>query len=388
MPNGKIPGCFHRLRFFVKAATAGAGSTVLSLPPATVASFRAEVRKEEAGVYGFSVIFSRMETTALQQRFFAHLKTLLPSHLSLADELGDLLGLSADSVYRRIRGEKPLTLAELKMICDRYRLSLDQVLQLQTESVLFMAPGMNQPAGRHIGYMNEMLDQFRYFRSFHAGQIHYLCKDAPFWYFYLFPAIAAFKTFFWSRTINNEPELGNKQFSLQEYPYEDCFAAGQQILQLHRELDSVELWNLESIHSTINQIAYYRDAGIFKSRDDLDAVVDSFLHMLDHLQLQAEKGVKFMPGTVETGGSIQFYVNELILGNNTILLTLDNQRISMITYSVLNYLITKDDRFAGKAFETFNTLLSRSSLISRSGEKERSRFFNTLREKVTQLKST
>lgn len=329
-----------------------------------------------------------METTELQQRFFNHLKSILPAHLSLADELGELLALSADSVYRRIRGEKPLGLAELKLICDHYRLSLDQVLQLQTESVLFSAPGMNQPAGRHIDYMQEMLEQFRHFRSFRSGTIHYLCKDAPFWYFYLFPAIGAFKTFFWSRTINNEPALANQQFSLQEYPYADCFAAGQQILQLHNELDSVELWNLESIHSTINQVAYYRDAGIFKSRQDLEAVVDSFRQMLDHLQAQTEKGVKFMPGAGDAGGrgSIQFYVNELILGNNTILLTLDDQRISMITYSVLNYLITKDDRFAGKAFETFDTLLSRSSLISRSGEKERNRFFNTLREKVNQLK--
>ena len=322
----------------------------------------------------------------MQQRFFAHLKSILPPHLSLADELGDLLGLSADSVYRRIRGEKPLTLSELKLICDQYRLSLDQVLQLQHESVLFAAPGMNRPPGRHIDYMNEMIGQFRYFRSFRAGQIHYLCKDAPFWYFYLFPGIAAFKTFFWSRTINNQPELADQLFSLEEYPYEDCFAAGQQILQLHNTLDSVELWNLESIHSTINQIAYYRDAGIFRNRDDLEAVADSFRQMLDHLQQQAEKGVKFMPGSSDTGGSIDFYVNELILGNNTILLTLDDQRVSMITYSVLNYLITKDDRFAGKAFETFHTLLSRSSLISRSGEKERSRFFNTLREKVGQLK--
>lgn len=95
-----------------------------------------------------------------------------------------------------------------------------------------------------------------------------------------------------------------------------------------------------------------------------------------------------MPGATEVGhkGSIQFYVNELILGNNTILLNLDNKRLSMVTYSVFSYLITQDERFATKAFDTFNTLLGRSSLVSRSGEKERNRFFNTLRDKLNQLR--
>jgi hypothetical protein len=329
-----------------------------------------------------------MENSELQQQLFSYLKNTLPPHLSLTDELSQLLDLSADSVYRRIRGEKPITIDELKIICEHYRLSLDHVLQLKTGSVLFDAPGINGEPADHLAYMKAMLEQFRYFSSFKNAEINYLCKDAPFWYFYLFPEIASFKTFFWAKTINNDPSLNNKLFSLEEYPYKDCFAIGQQILEEHNKINSVELWNLESIHSTINQVAYYRDAGIFRNEKDLHSIIDSFQNLVDHLQQQAEKGAKFMPGGSDLThrGAIQFYVNELILGNNTILLNLDGKRISMITYSVLHYLITKDDRFAAKAFETFQTLLSRSALVSRSGEKERNRFFNTLREKVNKLR--
>lgn len=329
-----------------------------------------------------------METTQLQQQLFRHLKESLPSHLSLVDELCQLLDLSADSVYRRIRGEKPVTLIELKQICEHYHLSLDQLLQLKNDSVLFQAPGIMHRSIPFADHMKGMLEQFKYFNSFKQGEIYYLCKDAPFWYFYLFPHMAAFKTFFWSKTINNEPTLVDQSFSLEEYPFEECFAIGQQILEEHSRMNTVELWNLESIHSSINQIAYYRDAGIFRDKKDLIAVVESFIQMLDHLQAQAVKGVKFMPGATDVAyrGPIQFYVNELILGNNTILLNLDDKKLSMITYSVFSYLITQDVRFATKAFDTFNTLLSRSTLVSRSGEKDRNRFFNTLRDKVNQLK--
>lgn len=330
-----------------------------------------------------------METNELQQQIFAYLKENIPPHLSLVDELCELLDLGADSVYRRIRGEKPITLSELKRICEHYHLSIDQLLKLQNESVLFQAPGMTDGHKEFIHYLKGMLGQFNYFNSFKTKkEIRYLSKDAPFWYFYLYPELAAFKTFFWSKTINNHPDLSNKLFSLKEYPFEDCFAVGQEILKLHAKIDCIELWNLESIHSTINQIAYYRDSGNFKSQEDYDIVIDSFQRMLDHLQLQAEKGVKFMPGDTEVAykAPIQFYINELILGSNTILLTLDNKRISMVTYSVFNYLITSDERFFNKSTATFNTLLSRSTIISHTGEKDRNRFFNTLRNKVNALR--
>ncbi len=329
-----------------------------------------------------------MEPNGLQQQLFTLLRENLPPHISMVDELCDLLSLSADSVYRRIRGEKPITLAELKLICSHYHLSIDQLLQLQNETVLFDAPGLNTVAGEFVEYMHGMLRQFRYFTSFKNREILYLCKDAPIWYFFLFPDLAAFKTFFWSKTINNHPRLTSSLFSLEEFGYEDCFAIGQEVLQLHNQIPTVELWNLESIHSTINQIAFYREAGNFKTRKDFDAVINSFHLMLDHLKLQAEKGVKFMPGATDLTykAPVQFYINELILGNNTMLMYLDGKRLSMISYSVFNYLFTRDERFSNKILNTFNTLLSRSTLISNTGEKDRHRFFNTLRDKVNALR--
>src|SRR6476661_7613444 len=72
----------------------------------------------------------------LQQQLFGYIKNLQP-HLSLADELCDLLDISHDSAYRRIRGEKPLSLSELKVICEKYNIALDQVLQLNSGTVVF-----------------------------------------------------------------------------------------------------------------------------------------------------------------------------------------------------------------------------------------------------------
>ncbi len=326
------------------------------------------------------------ENNDLQQQLFKYLKQQLPPHISLVDELSELLDISADSIYRRVRGEKLISMSELKTICEHYQISIDQFLHLENETLLFHAPGLNESIRDFTGYMKKMLEYFQYFGSCQSKQIYYLCKDVPFWYFFLYPEIAAFKVFFWERTVNNNPAFNNIQFSLEEHQFTECYNLGRQILELHNKMNSVELWNVESIHSTINQLAYYKDAGIFRSTDDFEKVVDSFSRSLSHLEEQAKTGIKSLPGRdIADAGSIEFYVNELILGNNTILLKLDDKEIAMITYNILSYLSTSEERYIRKTYDIFQNLLKSATLISKTGERERNKFFNKLKEKADEL---
>src|SRR5215213_3900682 len=78
-----------------------------------------------------------MPTAELQLQLFNAIKSKLPQHLSLSDEVAAALEISTDSAYRRIRGEKPLLLEEVARLCAKYGLSLDSLLHLQTDGFLF-----------------------------------------------------------------------------------------------------------------------------------------------------------------------------------------------------------------------------------------------------------
>ena len=329
-----------------------------------------------------------MDPAALQQTFFNTLKHSLPPHISIVDEIAGVLNIGNDSVYRRLRGETAISISELKLLCDHFRISLDEVLQLKNDAVVFRAPGINGEVVSFAEYLQGILGQLKYFNSFKQKQLLYFCKDMTFFHFYLYPEIASFKTFFWIKTIQNHPEYQHKSFSFEESSFEDCFIIGQEIIKEYNQIPCTELWNYESINSSISQIQYYRDAGIFSNQSDLNVVVDSLLKTLDHLQLQTEKGVKFMPGASDVSykAPLRLYVNEVVLGSNTILAELDDTRLSIITYSVLSYLLTRDPRFNENAFKSFNNLVSRSVLISSTGERERNKFFRTLKEKVRSLR--
>ncbi|MEO5984428.1 MAG: helix-turn-helix transcriptional regulator [Ferruginibacter sp.] len=324
-----------------------------------------------------------MEEAEIQQHFFSHLKSTLPPNISLADELAEKMGLSHDSIYRRIRGEKPITLPELRMLCQHYHISLDQVLGIESDSVIFNAPDLNKENVTFDAYLDDMLELMKYFNSFSGKQLRYLCKDMTFFQFFIFPEIASFKTFFWIKTIQNNHEYGRRKFSLVDN-FDIFYSKGQEILKEYNKIPSCELWNTESINSTLSQIAYYQDSGIFENYNDYIKVIDSFERTIDHLQLQAEKGYKYMPGDTEVSykAPLQLYVNEVVLGSNTVFAELDGVRMSIITYNVLNYMMTSHQRFSDKGFSSFDNLVSRSSLISATGEKDRNRFFYQLKERI------
>jgi flagellar hook-basal body complex protein FliE len=329
-----------------------------------------------------------MSTNEVQQQLFNYLKSHLPPHLSLADELCGLLGISADSAYRRIRGEKPITLTELKRICDLYQLSLDQVLQLQADTVVFRASDLHKNSFPFSEILNNLLQQVKYFNSFREKHILYLCKDIPIWHFFHVPELAAFKTFFWAKTIHNEPAFMNRQFSLKDFDSEAYFKVGQQVIREYNEVPSVEIWNQESINSTISQLGFYKEAGVFADKKEIGQVLDSFIQTLDHLQQQAEKGTKFMIGDKDVlyKSPVSLYINEVVIGSNTILTRLDGHTMSFIPYNVFSFLSTKDQLFGESVEKSIGIIQSRSTLISETGEKERNKFFNSMKERVNSLR--
>ena len=78
-----------------------------------------------------------MDSTDIQQRLFNHIKGLVPPNIALVDVVADVLKISNDSVYRRIRGEKPISLDKVRILATHFKISIDQVLHLKTDAFLF-----------------------------------------------------------------------------------------------------------------------------------------------------------------------------------------------------------------------------------------------------------
>jgi len=320
-----------------------------------------------------------------QLRFFQHIKALLPPHLSLVDEVADVLKISNDSAYRRIRGEKPIAFEELQKLCGHFKVSLDQFFHLNSDAVIFTAKTASDGLFDYEQYLQDVLRHLQLMSSFPHREMYYLNKDIPIFHHFHFPELAAFKSFFWMKTILHYPQYAHQSFHPQKVLNEKLLHLGRQIAEAYYNIPSQEIWNVENINSTIRQIEYYRNSDVFTSKEDVAAIYDCLQKTVDHIERQAEAGCKFAAGTSGSNRptGYKIYINEFILGDNTILALLDDRKITYINHSVLNYLVTSDQSFCNYTHQHFRNIIRKSTLISEVGEKERRRFFNNIREKIT-----
>ena len=319
----------------------------------------------------------------VQQIFFQHVKDHLPAHLSLVDEVAELLNISVDSAYRRIRGEKPISFEETRTLCSHFRISLDQLFHLETDTLLFTGKFANNEDFNFDGYLLEILRLLKYINSFQRKEIQFMSKDIALFHHFHFPELAAFKSFFWMKTILQYPSYNKRQFVAGEFPP----ALSQlctKVIEEYNSIPSQEIWHVECIYATLQQIEYYRDTKIFASDHDLGKVYDCLQMTLDHLEEQAEHGRKFSPQNRHStqGAPLRLYINEFVVGDNTYFVQLDDRRLVLLNHSVLNTIRTSDSHFTRCTGDHFQNIIRRSTPISGVGEKERNKFFNVLRDKI------
>src|SRR3982751_4172094 len=199
-----------------------------------------------------------MSVENIQAQLFQSIKNKLDSQGSLVDQTAAVLDISTDSAYRRIRGEKPLSLDEVYKLCIHYRLSLDHLLNLQGDAFLFTGNFIDPASFRFDQWLTNALQQVKYMVSFKEKTMYYLCKDFPLFDHFHFREVAAFKYYFWMENILHDPAFVHKKFSMDIYP-DEYFEIGRQMLHYYNQIDSVELWNIETINSTIRQIEYYHE---------------------------------------------------------------------------------------------------------------------------------
>src|SRR5215475_404431 len=188
-----------------------------------------------------------MNAAELQQELFQAIKSNIPDHLSTTEEIAKVLDVSVDSVYRRMRGEKTISLDELHVLCSHYKISLDQLMRIQTGSFLFQGNIQNQKNFRYEAWLKSILNDLSYFNNFGEKKFYFLCKDIHVFHHFLFREIAAFKHFFWTRTMFKSPILANVRFNF-DYYSDDVWELGRKIITAYNHLPSVEIWNVESIN--------------------------------------------------------------------------------------------------------------------------------------------
>ncbi len=323
---------------------------------------------------------------SIQEILFQLIKSRLTPNISFVHELSELLAISYDSAYRRIRGEKELSLDELKTICLHYKISIDALFNQKSNHVIFTSLAIGENGFSIEHWLKSLLGAIKQIYAAKEREIIYAAKDIPVFYFFEFPEIAAFKIYFWNKTLIPASGYENKMLTL-DAP-EGLYETGRLLLDHYIKIPTIEIWSEETISSVLRQIEYCFASGFFARTDDVFKLCDVLESWLDHVQLQAECGSHFRLGSSCEGikGNYQLFNNEVLVTDNTILVNTDGLKTSYNTYNVINQLITTNPVFCDQIDNSLRNLMQKSTLISGTSAKERHRFFKTLHEKIKALR--
>jgi len=319
------------------------------------------------------------QEVSLQQILFQQIRTKVPENLSFVHEIAELLEISYDSAYRRIRGEKELSMEELFRLGNQFNISLDALMGIKAENVVFQKAELKSGEFNIKNWLLRILEDIKLINTSPSKEIIYAAKDPPIFHYFQFPEIAAFKYFFWEKTIYNFPEYEDTLFRLDNTDSE-IVDIGKNILRCSNKIPTTEIWNQDTFRILLRQIEYYWISGYFEKKDDVVNLIDRLEQWLKHIQKEADKGYKFLVDQPEEGieNSFIMYENEVVLNDNTIFVRLGENLATYLTYNVISLLITRDQEFCTRVENHLRGLMRKSNLISSSGLKERNRFFNKL----------
>jgi hypothetical protein len=319
----------------------------------------------------------------LQVRLFGIIRDQLPNHVSLVDEIAEILDISNDSAYRRIRGEKPISLREVQVLAGTFQISLDDLIGNPSNSVTFRTNFLEEANYSFTDWLKGVLQITMGASQAEDAEILFILNELSIYQIIQIPEICAFKLFFWRKSNLDFPGFRDLTFRVDELD-EEVLSLSREILSHYTRVRTRELTTEESLNSYLKQVLYYSEAGYFHSRNDALTLCEKLHELVDHQQKQAALGFKYAFGKPPVGeeGNFQLFHNDLILADNTVLVKTGDSCATYLTSNAINLMQSHDRAFFDYNYAWGRNLLSKSVPISGTAERERNRFFRILHEKV------
>lgn len=322
----------------------------------------------------------------IQIQLFRQIRDRLPGHLSLVEEIADTLEISNDSAYRRIRGEKTMSLQEVQKLVQTYGFSVDDLMAGKQATVTFHASFLEEQRFTFADWMGQLLLFTEKAAGAEDNEAIFILNELNIFHVIQFPALLAFKLYFWQKSNLGFASLKDIKFSVDELPGK-IKDLSRQIAENFITVNTIEFTTEECLNSILKQILYYNESGYFNRREDALSVCSDLHQLVDHQQKQAELGYKFMAGDPPVGreGNLKLYYNDIILADNTVMVRAGDSKATFITSNAINLMQTYNSDFFEYCYRWGRNLLSKSVPISGTAEKARNRYFRQLREQIERV---
>lgn len=322
----------------------------------------------------------------IQIYLFEEIQLLFPKKNDMIEHIAQLLNVSKDAVYRRMRADTICSPQELTLLARHFRVSLDKFTFQKTDTLVFSFNPFTLTVKSFQDYLDSIKKDIVKLHHVPEVIVWYSSMEIPIFYYIFFPELISFKLYVWGRTIWNFDFLEKRPFDLNIVPF-PVLRTAKEIFDLYRQLPSKELWSLNIVDNTLNQIEHHLSANRFADPNLALLLCDKVTSLVTMIEQMAEQECKISPDSVgDNGAKFTLYHNEMIYTNNTIFVKSPHKRIAFATYASPNFLRTEDERMCDYTEKWFESVFAKCNVMSGSYEKTRKWFFQRLRRRIQLVK--
>ncbi len=297
--------------------------------------------------------------------------------------LSQLLGLSQDGVYRRLRGETLLTPDEMYTLSKEFKISIDNIINQDEQNLIFSFNAFEQPVTNFGTYMDQLLLTAKGILQLPEVELYYTAQELSIIFLPSFPRLFAFRMYVYGLTYWKFEHLQDQKFDFDLVPA-SVLEKGKEVVRAYNSINSHELWDLSLIDNTLNQIEYLATIDRFRNMEQIKILCLDLIAVIEHLKNMARHGKKFMRDAQpsEEGAVFDLYYNEFASTNDSLLFSSPEKKFLFTSFGSPDFLRTDNQRFCQHLEDWFKTIIARSTSISMHSERKRDWFFRHLEKKI------
>lgn len=319
-----------------------------------------------------------MKNDVLYENLVMAIREKYPERGTLTNMLADLLMIEKEAVYRRLRGDVPFTIFEIAAIANKLDISLDHIIGCSLKkSRPFQMKMVNflHPREEDYRMLEHFLDGLRYLRDDPNSEVGDALNILPQSIVLGYRNIYRFYLFKWMYQCGDPVPVKYSEIT----PPDRLLMINHEIvMEVRQAANAYHIIDNMTFRYLVNDIKYF--ASIYLITDEEIELLKRELHkFLDDMEVLAARGCW------EEGKNVHFFVSSINFETSYSYVETRNSHVTMLKSFTLNDATSCDEEIFQRMKKWLQSLIRTSTLISKSGEKDRIMFFEQQRKIVDTL---
>lgn len=316
----------------------------------------------------------------MQEQFIRQIQAHIPANHSIIDDVAAVLNISYDAAYRRINNRTSLSLEEGVALAKHYKISLNKLYEVGNQNTIMAEKSSPIRSADDLeAYFTNSYKSIEPLTKLKSASIIYSAKDIPIFYTLTNSILTKYKFYVWLKFLNEDGSMERMTFeAFLEFIPSSLLNSALELSQMYSYINVVEFWNDNTVNGTLQQILYYFDSNLLSKTMALQ-VCEDLKKVVDHVEEQA---IKQVITNSKNNASYDLYKSDLLTMSNTVMVKTQHSKLFFTPFTVLSYFRISHPSTCEEMHNFFKKQMKNSKLLINSGEKDRSQFFNRMRQKI------